>query len=143
LLTRFGVYHSSLSPANYPPDVVVTDRYRNADYWYDKYKQDIASAIATGSSDDGGVPYRRVVAVPIINCQESAIGQSENTMLGIVCLFLTRAVDENLDDEYLYGQFVPECEASGEQGESVPEFSNNYPGPMEIILYKDPDTLES
>jgi hypothetical protein len=143
LMARFGVYRGSLSAAKYPPDVVVTDRTENVDYWYDSYKQDVVAVIAAGSSANGGVPYRRVVAVPIVNCQEGGIAQSASSVLRFECLFLTRLAEEGAVDALFYGQFVSECEASGEQGESVPGASNNYTGPMEIILYKDPDTYES
>lgn len=142
LMTRFGIYQSSLSAVNFPPDVVVTDRIDDVDYWYDRYKRDVSSVIANGSSDNGA-PYRRVLAVPIVDCQEAGVGQTTNTLLGIACFFLTRDLAQSDQDPYLYGQFVTECEASGEQGERVPKISNNYPGPMEIVLYKDPDNEES
>lgn len=143
LKTRFGVNHWPLSAAKYPSDVIITDRIENVDYWYDVYEQDVASVIAAGSSNNGGVPYRRVVTVPIVSCPKNATGQSSTTLLGIGCFFLTRVFKENHHDAHLYGQFVSKCEASGEQGESIPRISNNYPGPMEIILYKDPDSAES
>lgn len=140
LMARFGVYRGSLNAANFPPDVVVTDRTENVDYWYDNYKHDVEAVIAARSSTNGGVPYRRVVAVPIVNCQEGGIAQSARTVLRFECLFLTRLAEKGSVGALFYGQFVSECEASGEQGESVP---GNYTGPMEIILYKDPDTYES
>lgn len=140
LMARFGVYRESLNAAHFPADVVVSDRYENVDYWHDNYEQDVEAVIAAGSSTNGGVPYRRVLTVPIVNCQEGGIAQSASSVLRFDCLFLTRLAEEGEVDALFYGQFVSECEASGEQGESVP---GNYTGPMEIILYKDPDTYES
>ena len=142
LMTRLGVSDPSLAPSDYPPDVVTTDRTADVGYWYDRYRRDVASLVAAGSDGDG-VPFRRVLTVPVANCTDAALGTEANTVLGFLCLFLTRVVDEAGAGGAIYGQFVERCEASGSQGASVPAMSDVYDGPLEIVLYKDPGALDS
>lgn len=139
LSTRFAVETSPLSSAVYPPDVVLAGRDDDVDYWYDEYRRDVASIIAAGSSAEG-IPYRRVLTVPVVSCgggEEDGV----NRVLGFLCLFLSRVVDAK--KARFYGQFVTRCEASGERAASVPAMSGNYVGPFDIVLYKDPDSHDS
>ena len=137
LMTRFGVEHPSLARADYPQDVVFVGRDDDVGYRYGEYRRDVAAVIAAGSSGSG-VPYRRVLTVPVSSCGESVSGGDTGTVLGFLCLFLTREIDADVLDGTIYGQFVNRCEASGERGASVPPLSGNYHGPLEIVLYQDP-----
>lgn len=143
LMTRFGVHRPPLGAADFPSDVVVTDRIENLDYWYDNYKHDVESIIVAGTSGNGGTPYRRVATVPVVSCRDDAGGVSAINVLGFLCFYLTRNIEPVESDGHIYGQFVKECEASGEQGESMQSLSNSAGRPMEIVLYKDPDSQES
>lgn len=141
LSTRFGVYPHSLSEAKYPHDVVLTDRSVNIDSWYHTYKRDVDAVIVAGASSIGGTPYRRVLTVPIVNCNDEATAQDAHAILGFACFFLTRKTKDL--DNYIFGQFVNECEASGEQNSFVPKLTDKYHGPTKTVLYKDPDSYES
>lgn len=141
LMSRLGVT-ASLSASDFPPDVVTTDRTADVDYWYDRYRRDVASRIAAGAPGVG-VPYRRVLTVPVASCVDGAVGTEANTLLGFLCLFLTRVVDATAPGGMIYGQFVRRCEASGEQGASVPAASDAYEGPVEIVLYRDAASIDS
>ena len=141
LLTRFGIGGGLLAASNYPPDVVTTPYPRGAGLQYERYRRDVASLVATGSAGDG-VPYRRVLTVPVVSCADDVSGQNANTVLGFLCLFLAE-VEIGGSEGGIHGEFVERCEASGEQGESVPALSDAYDGPAKIVLYKDPDALDS
>ena len=101
-----------------------------------------SSLVAAGSAV--GVPYRRVLTVPVVRCADGTLGESANTVLGFLCLFVMKVEpDESEFGGEVYGEFVDRCEASGEQGASVPAMSDAYDGPVEIVLYKDPGSFDS
>ena len=141
LLTRFGIGDGLLAASDYPPDVVTTQYSRGADLQYDPYRHDVASLVASGSAS-GGVPYRRVLTVPVVSCVDDVSGQNANTVLGFLCLFIAE-VEIGRIEGGIHGEFVERCEASGEQGESVPALSGASDGPVKIVLYKDPDSVDS
>lgn len=139
LSTRFGEYLGPMggTAAQYPPDAVTTNRCTagsGPDYWHADYLADSA-----GVPPSGTLRNRRVLTVPIVECDGSQNGQSTLDVLAYGCFFLTRNMPiQSGPDSYVYGQFIGECEASGSTGETPDPVVNNFFGPNEIVLYNDP-----
>lgn len=83
LNTRFGSGIGSFaSTVLYPADVITSTQ------TYASYR----TALASGAYDNpGGVPRRRTVLVPIVDCS-AAKGKSQVQVLGTACVFLTQRV---------------------------------------------------
>jgi Flp pilus assembly protein TadG len=157
LNTRFGVYSGSMSPDDYPPDVVTmqpspaleyvdstvqqdgaaaTDA--SLDYGWSQYKFDITHGMLTDPPPQG-VYERRVIAIPIARCDGTANGQSTMEVVGFGCYFLLQQVEQQGQEAQIFGQFIDGCTAGGLPG------PNPGPGkdPYVIQLYKDPDSGDS
>lgn len=131
---RFGPPWATgpLSPSEYPPDVVTANPQTHADY---------TAALDSGTwqhPPPEGVPQRRIVIVPVVDCGTLGPGSTSNSIpvLGTACFFLTRPVD---NDGNIYGQLISSCTATGGTAGSNPPAS----GPTKIILYKDEDSQQS
>jgi hypothetical protein len=143
--TRFGIYQGGMSSADAPPDAVV---HSAADFWHDGAGDTYRGRIADENFDytpvpDGiGVPNRRVLAIVFGDCSTTVNGQGEVPVLGLGCFFMTQPTSHSGNTQYVYGQFISECDADG-------TIEENPPGPgtgpvlYKIILYKDPDSLDS
>lgn len=122
--TRFGEYKGSMSSADYPSDVVTT-----SPLTYDAY------ALLLGNralwNNPGGVPQRRIAAAPVVECDPPINGKSDATVVGTVCLFLTRTVAAG--NGTIYGEVVPSCLVEG--GGAPPGGGGG--GPSTIVLYQD------
>lgn len=129
--TRFGLYDGNFknTQAQYPPDVVVTHP-----MFFDAYETCLSNP-ATCAQTPGGVPHRRVVAVPVADCTTLINGSKPADLIGIACFFLTKPA--NGGD--IYGQLVSECEATGNPGPGP--LPNG--GPSKIVLYKDERNTKS
>jgi len=135
--TRFGDYRGGMSDTLYPADPVTTNRCTagaGPNYWYADYVEetnDITTSEAIG---------RRVIPVPIVECDGSENGTSDLAVLGFGCFFLTREMPlQGGGDSYIYGQFLGECEASGASGENPGPVTDDNSGPFEIVLSNDPN----
>jgi hypothetical protein len=143
--TRLGIYNGPVSAADYPPDWFTQhETYSEANYlnnaepaynldWY-------LSQFATVSSSNPppGQPGRRILTIPIGNCDGLANGQSSVDLLGFGCFYLVDEMKQS-GQAALFGQFKDNCGGSGVPGPDP----GVGPGPHIIQLYKDPDTLDS
>lgn len=164
--TRFGEYSGSMSPTDYPPDVLTTGQTpsltvdkqggiwsghtkitaQNIDqrlYSYSRYRADQANPSSYNnppiSSGGTGVFDRRVLAVPVGNCGAEKGGATSVPVLGLACYFLLQPVTQNGSDAYMIGQFIQNCDVSGEPGPAP----DDGPGPYIIQLYHDPGSGDS
>jgi hypothetical protein len=91
--------------------------------------------------NDGGIGAfeRRVLAVPVGNCNGTVNGQGTVPLLGFACFFLLQPATHSGNDSFVYGQFVENCSVTGTPGPS-PTAGN---GPDIIQLYDDPASTDS
>lgn len=82
---------------------------------------------------------RRILRIPIGNCDGTTNGQGSVPFYGVGCFFLMKEVDQSGTNSYVIGQFLESCESDGTPG---PEPASG-PGPYKIILYEDPDSIDS
>jgi len=82
---------------------------------------------------------RRNLAVVIADCEGTNNGQSDLPILGLGCYFLLQEARQQGTEAEIYGQFVEECDASGNVGQDPQDI----PGPTIIQLYKDADSRDS
>ena len=88
--------------------------------------------------EPGGVPWRRVLAMPVANCTGDQNGQSTLPIIGFACFYMLQKI-KNGPDMNIFGQFVEGCRVSGAPGLNP----GGGPGPYVIQLYKDPDSGDS
>ncbi len=143
--TRLGIYNGPVSAADYPPDWFTQHQnYTEADYlnkvapaydldWYLAQMEAVNPA-----SPPAGEPGRRILTIPIGNCDGLANGQTSVELLGFGCFFMVDEMDQN-GQAKLFGQFKDDCGGHGIPGPD-PGIG---PGPHIIQLYKDPDTLDT
>jgi hypothetical protein len=138
--TRFGIYQGGMSSTDYPPDIVT---YSAPDFWHGDYQQRLEHGPWDYQplSDGGtGVENRRVLAVPIGDCTGTTNGRGDVPVLGLGCFFMTRPTSHSGSTQEIYGQLIEECEADGDVPEAPSESGFV---PHKIILYKDPDRIDS
>ncbi len=143
--TRLGIYNGPVSAVDYPPDWFTQhENYSEADYlnsaapsydldWYLAQFDGVNAA-----NPPQGQPGRRILTIPIGNCDGLANGQTSVEMLGFGCFYLVDEMQQS-GQAALFGQFKDDCGGSGVPGPD-PGIG---PGPHIIQLYKDPDTLDS
>ena len=85
-----------------------------------------------------GVPWRRVMALPVADCTGDETGQSTIEVLGFACYFMLQRIAGG-PEKNIFGQFVEGCLAGGYPGPDA----GDGPGPYIIQLYKDPDSQDS
>jgi len=143
--TRLGIYNGPVSAADYPPDWF-TDHapYDEDDYiagtipefdldWYlSQYESVNPDAPPTGQ------PGRRILTMPVGNCDGLANGQSSVELLGFGCFYMVDKMQQ-AGQAVFYGQFKDDCGGNGVPGPDP----GVGPGPRIIQLYKDPDTFDS
>jgi Flp pilus assembly protein TadG len=161
LNTRFGVYTGSMTPEDYPPDVITTQpstplEYDSAsdtvhqngtvatastiDYGWSHYISDIAGGIGRLTNPPPqGVYERRVLTIPIARCDGGATGQSTLDIVGFGCYFMLQQMVQQGTEAQIYGQFIQGCTAGGTPGPNPV----SGPDPYIIQLYKDPDSGDS
>jgi len=138
--TRFGIYQGGMSSADAPPDVVTAE-----DIWHEQYqtRTEYGPHDEVWVEDGGiGVKQRRVMAIVFGDCSASVNGQGEVPVLGLGCFFMTRHTSHSGNTQYVYGQFISECEAAGTIAENPPGPGTG-PALYKIILYKDPDSADT
>lgn len=143
--TRVGVYNGPVSAEDYPPDWFTDhDSYTETDYdngvapgydldWYLSQMANVNPA-----APPSGVPGRRILAVPVGDCNGLANGQSSVDLLGFACFYMITEMTQT-GQSVFFGQFKDDCGGKGVPG---PDPMTG-PGPRIIQLYKDPDTLDS
>jgi hypothetical protein len=112
-------------------------------YDYDEYRADLKDPAKYDYKpiEDGGTGAfeRRVLAVPIGNCNGTVNGQGAVPVLGFACFFLLQPVVQKGTDAYVLGQFIGQCDVNGTPA-STPGAG---PSPYVIQLYHDPDSGDS
>jgi Flp pilus assembly protein TadG len=112
-------------------------------YSYQDYTADLADPANYDyqPTTEGGIGAfeRRVVAVPVGNCDGTVNGQGSVPLLGFACFFLLQPAEQQGNDSFVYGQFVEGCEVNGTPGPN-PVAGN---GPHIIQLYHDPVSNDS
>ncbi|NIL94125.1 MAG: hypothetical protein GTO71_06715 [Woeseiaceae bacterium] len=87
-----------------------------------------------------GTRWRRIMAMPVVDCAGDQTGQSTLDVLGFACYFMLQTVSTGASDgAHIYGQFVDGCLVGGTSGPNP----GTGPGPYLIQLYKDPDSGDS
>ena len=159
LNTRFGSYSGSMSPTDYPPDVITTQpnpglQYDDTtdsvsqndatvtpdslDYGWEQYSEDVSNGLLTYDPPIG-VYERRVLALPIARCEGDDSGQSTLEVVGFGCYFMLQQVVQKGTEAQIFGQFISGCSLNGAAGPSPV----SGPDPYVIQLYKDPDSGDS
>lgn len=143
--TRLGIYNGPVSSSDYPPDWFTQhERYTEADYqdallpaydldWY----LDQMEAVDP-DSPPLGAPGRRILTLPIGNCDGLANGHTNVELLGFGCFYMVDEMKQT-GQAALFGQFKDDCGGRGMPGPNP----GAGPGPHIIQLYKDPDSLDS
>lgn len=143
--TRLGIYNGPVSATDYPPDWFTQhENYTEADYqnnvepaydldWYLAQFDGVSSA-----NPPPGQPGRRILTIPIGNCDGLANGQSSVELLGFGCFYLVDEMKQT-GQAALFGQFKDDCGGRGVPGPD-PGIA---PGPHIIQLYKDPDSPDT
>ncbi len=160
--TRLNIYAGPVSPSEYPPDnnihyvkaqngnegiiddVVVTSA---ATYSYDKqgalidpadiytyneYKYDSKHGSCPGGCTGTAPNNRRVLTLPIGNCDGTTAGRDYVQIMAFGCFFMIQKVDPGNND--LFGEFIDVCEA---EGGFLQNPTGTGTGPTRLILYKD------
>ncbi|MEF1309661.1 pilus assembly protein TadG-related protein [Vibrio mytili] len=90
----------------------------------------------TNYYEQSGQEGRRVLRVPIVNCDSSpkSGGKMDLEVLGIGCFFITQQVQKKGNESEIYGQFLEDCTVKNASTGIDPSGI----GPYKIQLYKDP-----
>ncbi|MEH6626064.1 MAG: pilus assembly protein TadG-related protein [Motiliproteus sp.] len=155
---RFDMHGGgNLSPPElYPPDRVVhyetpgisldaNDNIVEPDTLFRYSDYDIESKACGGAGTPqyscvpNGEPYKRVLVIPIGDCNGTTNGRDFVDIWGFGCFFLVQPVEQQGNQAQLYGEFVDVCNADGSFG-PVPTTET---GPTKLILYKDSSSGDS
>lgn len=143
--TRLGIYNGPVNSTDYPPDWFTNhETYTEQDFlnqqlpaydleWYELQYQTVDPNLPPS-----GAPGRRVLTMPVGNCDGLASGQDSVDLLGFSCFYMVDRMNQS-GQAVLYGQFKDDCGGSGVPGPSP----GAGPGPRIIQLYKDPDSIDS
>lgn len=85
-----------------------------------------------------GKPFRRVLRMPVGQCDGTTSGQGDVPLLGVLCFFLMQEVVQKGNEAEVFGQFMGADAACPVTGKPGPQPVTG-PGPYRIQLYKDPD----
>jgi hypothetical protein len=157
LNTRLGIYNGPMAREDYPSDLVrdqvspLTDvdgviHYQgdpiSADNplpWdYQHYLSDLLDSGSWNFYEPDGRALRRVLRLPVGDCDGTVNGAGEVPLLGVLCFFLLQEVSQQGSNAEVFGQFMgadDTCSVSGKPGPDP----RTGPGPYRIQLYKDPD----
>jgi Flp pilus assembly protein TadG len=167
LNTRFGQYQGGMSQSLYPPDTVTTATsprlsladdgtvtFQNGDpvnsindvgFSFDDY----TSRQESGQFDfENGVPQRRVLAVPFVDCSGFNPGQSSLPLVGLGCFFLLQPLQQGGpagggNDSNVFAEFIGDCGAGGTPGPDPNPNPTENTGIYKIVLHNDPLSPDS
>jgi hypothetical protein len=112
-------------------------------YDYDEYANDLMNPANYDYQpiNEGGTGAfeRRILAVPVGNCNGTVNGQGSVPLLGFACFFLLQPAVQRGNDSFVFGQFIDGCAANGTPGPNPVAGS----GPDIIQLYDDPASNDS
>jgi len=106
------------------------------DYQY--YLDNMMESSRWNFYEPDGVALRRVLRLPVGNCDGTVNGAGEVPLLGVLCFFLLQEVSQNGSEADVFGQFMGADDTCSVTGTPGPE-PRTGPGPYRIQLYKDPD----
>jgi Flp pilus assembly protein TadG len=168
LNTRFGQYQGGMNQNTYPPDTVTTETnpqlvvagdgstviFRgggpvnsidDVSFSFDDY----TNRQASGQFDfANGVPLRRVLAVPFVDCSGFNPGQSTLPLVGLGCFFLLQPVQQGGpggggNDSNVFGEYIGDCGAGGTPGPVPDPDPEAGAGIYKIVLHNDPSSPDS
>jgi hypothetical protein len=159
LNTRLGIYNGPLAQnrEDYPSDLV-RDQISPLTYedgvilyqgqpisasnplpWdYQRYLSDMMNPPSWNFYDSDGRALRRVLRLPVGDCDGTVNGAGEVPLLGVLCFFLLQEVTQQGSEAEVFGQFMGADDTCSVSGKPGPEPVTG-PGPYRIQLYKDPD----
>ncbi|MGR5094699.1 pilus assembly protein TadG-related protein [Vibrio maritimus] len=154
LNTRFGDYSGGgVSSSEFPPDIYVKEPttlassdgegnviYDNSWKYADYETESVActgSASGNCTSGEGG---RRILPVPMVDCDGASGGTTELPLTAVGCFFLLqKAPKNNGAKDGVYGEFIEDCTiTNGTTG-----VNPSTEGVFKIQLYRDPLSGES
>lgn len=143
--TRLGIYNGPVNASDYPPDWFTNHEtydeqaYQNSeipaydlDWYLSRYENINPDYVPAGA------PGRRILSMPVGNCDGLANGQDSVELLGFSCFYMVDRMKQQ-GQAVFYGQFKDDCGGSGVPG---PDPGAGL-GPHIIQLYKDPDSADS
>jgi hypothetical protein len=168
LNTRFGQYTGGMNQSTYPPDKVTTGtnprlamardgvtvifqgggpvtNFSDVSFSYADY----VNRLENGPYDfPNGVPQRRVLAVPFVNCAGANQGQSSLPVVGLGCFFLLQHVQQGGpggggNDNNIFGEYIGQCGAGGSPGPVPDPDPTTGGGLYKIVLHNDPLSPDS
>jgi Flp pilus assembly protein TadG len=167
LNTRFGQYQGGMSQTTYPPDTVTTatsprlsladdgsvtfqngdsvNSIDDVDFSFDDY----TARQESGQFDfENGVPRRRVLAVPFVDCAGPNQGQSSLPLVGLGCFFLLQPMQQGGpggggNDSNVFAEFIGDCGAGGTPGPDPNPNPTENTGIYKIVLHNDPLSPDS
>lgn len=165
LNSRFNDYAGGgIDPVRYPPDVVLDEPSPTLTYdnktnlikqggktitlasqlsvnW-PTYDADIAAKNydVQPRPTGNGVPRRRELAVPIVDCTGVQNGRTSLPILGLGCFFLVQRASSSSSESRVFGEFISDCDAGGRPGSTPP---GTTVGPYVIELYRDFSSADS
>lgn len=159
LNTRLGIYLGPMGGRRdeYPPDKVLDQitplTYEDGIAYYDGIADPVGEDLPFDYQDylnntqnpgawanyaATGVEFRRVLRLPVGQCDGTVNGQGDVPLLGVLCFFLLQEVVQKGNAAEVFGQFMGadgSCPVTGKPGPAPA----TGPGPYTIQLYKDPD----
>ncbi|MCY9873310.1 TadE/TadG family type IV pilus assembly protein [Vibrio barjaei] len=154
LNTRFGDYSGGgMTSSTYPPDIYIkepttlAETDANGDVVYDNswmhadYETESASCSGSASgSCTSGENGRRILPVPMVDCDGASGGTTELPLLAVGCFFLLqKAPNNNGAKDGVYGEFIEDCTITNGTTGVTPSSE----GIFKIQLYRDPLSGES
>ena len=168
LNTRFGQYQGGMTQSMYPPDTVTTGANPRLTLASDGTTVILRNGNPVNSIDDvsfsfddynnrqesgqfdfpNGVPRRRVLAVPFVDCSGFNPGQSSLPLVGLGCFFLLQPLQQGGpggggNDSNVFGQFIGDCGAGGSPGPEPNPNPEENTGIYKIVLHNDPLSPDS
>jgi hypothetical protein len=136
-----------VTPLTYEDGVVYFEGEANPDsddltFSYEDYVNNILNPGFWSDYDHSGKPFRRVLRMPVGQCDGTVNGQGDVPLLGVLCFFLLQEVVQKGNDAEVFGQFMGadgSCPVTGTPG---PEPTTGV-SPTTIQLYKDPDATSA
>jgi hypothetical protein len=135
LNTRFGKYQGAgMNEVDHPPDTNTcsSGTYTHADYVANPSCVDDTSGVLAADR----MPERRILAVPVADCDGEDNGRSDLPWVGTMCVFLTEPVPNGQGQSSgIWAEALARnCNAQGVPGPDP----GAGPGPRTIQLYQDP-----
>lgn len=132
----------------YVPDKAYADVHNHTKYETTYADVDFEACLASSNCQNKGF-YRRVIAIPVLKCDEASKSGGKMTipLHSIGCFYLTQplTVTKHVNDtggsngDWLVGEFISDCRINS----GNPGVTPNDKGPHIIVLYKDPDSEDS